>query len=280
MLPARLGRDSILWSPANTGPLLVRNQALTIHDLGPLGHPEWYRTSFTLWYRLFLPILARRMSRIFAPSEFVKQRISERLGIKNVIVTPNGVDHSVFHPGAHRVLLDVPMCYVLFVGTLQPRKNLNRLLETWDRVKHKFRTTWLIIVGIPGRVFKPVNLPRSLERVRFLGNVDDNTLAGLYACASLFVLPSKEEGFGLPALEAMACGAPVLVSDGGALPEIVGEAGLVFRLSDPNELPEMLEECLSNDKLRSSLRERGLLRARGFSWQESADIVWKSLIEI
>ena len=90
ILPAKLTSNSILWSPANTGPLIVRDQALTIHDLSPLEHPEWFSKSFAAWYRLFLPILARRVQVIFTPSEYSKKKVQKQLGVKNVIVTPNG----------------------------------------------------------------------------------------------------------------------------------------------------------------------------------------------
>jgi glycosyltransferase involved in cell wall biosynthesis len=99
----------------------------------------------------------------------------------------------------------------------------------------------------------------------------------LYAGASLFVLPSLDEGFGLPALEAMASGAPVIVSDGGALPEVVGDAGMTFCLSDPQGLKQSMKECLSNARVREELRERGLERAKKFSWQVTAEIVWENL---
>src|ERR1051325_4155548 len=108
VLPTKLRRDSILWSPANTGPLMIRNQVLTIHDLSPLEHPEWFRASFAVWYRLFLPILAKRVRKIFTPSEYVKQKVTQRFGLDNVIVTPNGVNHSVFHPDAKRANFDLP----------------------------------------------------------------------------------------------------------------------------------------------------------------------------
>src|SRR5689334_5748416 len=92
VLPTKLKSESILWSPANTGPLMVRNQALTIHDLSPLEHPKWFKKSFVVWYRLFLPLLAKRARVIFTPSEHVKQKVQQQLGTKYVIVTPNGVD--------------------------------------------------------------------------------------------------------------------------------------------------------------------------------------------
>ncbi len=280
LLPAKLEPHSLLWSPANTGPLLVRNQALTIHDLSPLERPEWFRTSFAAWYRLFLPILAKRVQKVFTPSEYVKQKVIRRFGLTDVTVTPNGVDASVFHPGARQTKFDLPARYVLFVGTLEPRKNLDLLLEAWKQVEGDFTQTWLIVVGTSGEVFRDIDYSRPIGRVRFLGYVDDETLAGLYANATLFVLPSQEEGFGLPALEAMASGTPVVVSDGGALPEVVGEAGMVFCLANRHELTCALRECLSNAGLRSALREKGLVRAREFSWQASADLLWKSLNEI
>jgi len=279
ILPARLDRQSILWSPANTGPLPIRDQALTIHDLSPLDHPEWFQTSFALWYRLFLPMLARRVRTVFTPSEYVKQKVIRRFGIRNVIVTPNGVDRSIFCPDATQTKFDLPASYVLFVGTLEPRKNLNLLLRAWSEIKDEFKETWLIIVGVNGNVFRNVKYQHQMERVRFLGYVDDETLAGLYANATLFVLPSQDEGFGLPALEAMASGTPVIVSDGGALPEVVGEAGMIFCLSNPVGLTNALKECLGNARLRSALKEKGLSRAGKFSWQTTAELVWKSLNE-
>ena len=280
LLPIKLSQNSVLWSPANTGPLFVRNQVLTIHDLSPLEHPEWFRAGFATWYRLFLPMLAKRVNRVLTPSEYVKQKVIRRFGIKNVTVTPNGVDHSIFHPRAEQNRLDLPACYILFVGTLEPRKNLNLLLHAWNEIKDEFRDIWLLIVGVSGSVFKTIHLSQNVERVRFTGYVNDETLAGMYAGATLFVLPSQEEGFGLPALEAMASGAPVIVSDAGALPEVVGQAGMTFCSSVQNELMYVMRECLRSPGLRSELREKGLERANTFSWQKTAELVWKSLYEL
>jgi glycosyltransferase involved in cell wall biosynthesis len=139
---------------------------------------------------------------------------------------------------------------------------------------------WLMIVGVRGSVFKAIHVSHEIDRVRFLGYVDDETLAGLYANATVFALPSQDEGFGLPALEAMASGTPVIVSDGGALPEVVGDAGIRFYLADQNALEQTLKECLSNHRLRTELREKGLERAKKFSWQKTADIVWESLHDL
>lgn len=278
-LPTILNSHSFLWSPANTGPLLIQNQALTIHDLSPLEHPAWFRKSFAAWYRLFLPILVKRVQAVFTPSEYVKEKVIRRFGITNVTVTPNGVNRSIFHPAAKQNRFSLPSRYILFVGSLEPRKNLSQLLNAWAETKDDFKDTWLVIVGVEGPVFQPVKFPHPMERVRFLGYVDDHTLAGLYANAAVFVLPSQEEGFGLPVLEAMASGAPVIVSDRGALPEVVENAGIVFCMAKPNSLREAIRECLNNAGLCLTLKERGLVRAQQFSWQTTAEIVWKHLNE-
>jgi glycosyltransferase involved in cell wall biosynthesis len=276
---SRYFNDSILWSPANTGSLFVRNQALTIHDLSPLEHPEWFRTSFAVWYRLFLPLLARRVRIIFTPSEYVKKKVKKHFGVDNVTITPNGVDTSVFHPTAKQTLNGIPEKYVLFVGSIQPRKNLMALLEAWYEIKYEFKDIFLVIAGEAGHVFRTPKFTSS-ERVRFLNYVSDHDLPGLYANAELFVLPSLDEGFGLPALEAMACGIPVLVSNGGALPEVVGEAAVIFDAGKTDNLKVSLTCCLQNKDLRGSLREKGLVRARAFSWQYTAALIWKMLNEI
>ncbi len=279
ILPTKLKSQSLLWSPANTGPVVVRNQALTLHDLSPLEHPEWFRKSFASWYRLFLPILARRVQVVFVPSQYVKQKVMKRFDIQNVIVTPNGVDISHFCPDAQQSTHKLPEKFILFVGSMQPRKNLEMLLDAWSEIKIECAETWLLIAGHGGSVYSKAEIPAN-ERVHFLGYVAENDLPGLYAKAAVFVLPSFDEGFGLPALEAMACGTPVIVSDGGALPEVIGNAGLMFQLSNSNSLSSAIRECLENRALSSSLVAKGLERAKEFSWQNSAELIWNALHEI
>ncbi|MCC6501155.1 MAG: glycosyltransferase family 4 protein [Anaerolineales bacterium] len=279
ILPTKLNRDSILWSPANSGPLIVRNQALTIHDLSALEHPEWFAGTYSAWYRLLLPMLARRALAIFVPSNYVKEKVTARFSMTNVIVTPNGVDTKIFHPAARGNAIEFPKKYILFVGSIQPRKNLAGLMRAWHEVKDEFNDTWLVVAGAAGGVFRSVKFS-SDERVRFLGYVPDESLSALYANAELFVLPSFDEGFGLPALEAMACGTPVVVSNGGALPEVAGEAGFIFDLSALDNLSQAIQECLTNKNLRAALIEKGSARAKQFSWQASAELIWKTLNEI
>jgi len=279
VLPAKLKSNSILWSPANTGPLMVSNQALTIHDLSPLDHPEWFQKSFAAWYRLLLPILAKRVQVIFTPSEYTQQKVLKQLEAKNVIVTPNGVDTNIFHPEAIQKTYEFPNKYILSVGSLQPRKNIRLLMDAWHTLKDDFRDSWLVIAGESGHVFRNIKFFGD-ERIRFMNYVNETDLPGLYAQAELLVLPSFDEGFGLPVIEAMACGTPIIASDGGALPEVVGDAGLIFELAKPNELIETIRKCLSDNHLRISLIEKGLARAKKFSWQKSAELIWTTLHEI
>lgn len=278
-LPSRLNRNSVLWSPANTGPLAIRNQALTIHDLSALEHPEYFTASFSTWYRLAMPLLARMVQVIFAPSHYIQRKVIQRFSVKNVIVTPNGVNTTFFSPDATQRLQDLPERYILFVGSLQLRKNIDVLLRAWKEMRHEYPELWLVIGGDRGRVFKTSKNSAS-EKVKYLGYVDEHDLPGLYAHAKLFVLPSLDEGFGLPALEAMACGTPVIVSDAGALPEVVGNAARVFKSSDACSLYKQMRECMENERLSSALISSGFERIKHFRWEFSAELVWKALNEI
>jgi glycosyltransferase involved in cell wall biosynthesis len=161
ILPTRLKSESILWSPANTSPLSIRNQVVTIHDLSPLEHPEWFKPGFASWYRLFLPMSIKRVKVIFTPSNFVKQKVMRQFGVRNVMITPNGVDTSRFNPNAKQSTCELPNKFILFVGSVQPRKNLQTLLGAWRKIKNDFPDLWLVIAGNSGTVFTTMNLPKT-----------------------------------------------------------------------------------------------------------------------
>jgi glycosyltransferase involved in cell wall biosynthesis len=251
---------------------------LALHDLSWLEHPEWFAPAFSLWYHCLLPRLVRRVARIVTPSEWVRGRILRRFPVapQKVTVAPAGVDRERFHPQLSPPGR-LPARYVLFVGSLQPRKNLGILVEAWKEVARRFPDTWLLLAVVGGRNFRRAALPAEVERVGFLGYVSEAGLPGLYAGALACVLPSLVEGFGLPALEAMACGAPVIVSRAGALPEVVGEAGLFFDPTRPEELAGALRRCLDDPDLRAWLAGLGLARAEAFEWQAAARHVWDVL---
>jgi glycosyltransferase involved in cell wall biosynthesis len=280
ILPTKLRRDSILWSPANTGPILIRNQVLTLQDLSALEHPEWFKRGFAAWYRILLPILIKRVRAVITPSEYVRQKVLKRFPGVNALAIPSGVNAEFFHPGARRRSLpELPKRYILFVGSLEPRKNLPALLNAWNQIRREFPEVALVIAGGRGSVFRAIDLPVGGANLFYVGHMDAE-LPALYADADLFVLPSFDEGFGLPALEAMACGTPVIVSNGGALPEVVGDAGFIFDLSAPDTLAQSMQECLTDKNLRASLIEKGLARVKQFSWQNTATEIWKTLNEL
>ena len=278
-LPGLLRADEVLWSPANSGPLAVRNQVLSLHDLSALEHPEWYSPLFGAWYRLLIPLLVRRVKRIVVPSSFVGMQLQERFPLPDsaLSIVPGGVDRRRFWPDAPRPDR-LPEHYVLFVGSLQPRKNLRALLQAWETLsrdpKPAIQETHLVIAGDTESVFRRESLPGQLERVHWLGYVPESYLPGLYAGAEVFVMPSLEEGFGLTILEAMACGTAVIASRAGALPEVAGEAALFFDPAAPGQLQTALEQVLNDQSLKALLSKKGQQQAAKFSWERSAHALW------
>jgi glycosyltransferase involved in cell wall biosynthesis len=283
LLPARVRTGETLFSPANTGPLRVRKQIVTIHDLSPLEHPEWFSASFAIWYRLLWPALARRVKGILTDSNFSRQRIIARLGInpEKVIAIQTGVDPVAFHPASQAEILHVRQRYrlekdfLLFVGSLQPRKNLSRLLGAWEQIQPEYPLVELVIAGTGGPQFQASLLNHSAARC--VGYVPDTDLPGLYSAALGLVHPGLYEGSGLTLLEAMACGCPVAAANTTALPEVVGEAGLLFDPYDVAQIAKGLRHLLEDDTLRNQLQMAGLDRVNQFTWDRACDDFHESL---
>lgn len=274
VLPRRVRGDEVLWSPANSGPLGMRRQVVTIHDLSVLEHPEWFSATFALWYRMMLPALARRVRHVLTVSEYSRASIMRLLGLEadRVTAVPNGVNTAMFKPTnvtSVRRKYGLAARYVLFVGSIDPRKNLSRLLEAWQRIPASMEAE-LVIAGGRTRVFRDVELPGEGVRVRLLGHVPDADLPGLYSGAEVFVMPSLFEGFGLTVLEAMACGTPVISSTAGALPEVADGAALLFDPRSADAIGNALIQLMQDDCLREDLRRKGLIRAWEFTWERSA----------
>ena len=281
VLPRLLSQDAFLWSPANTGPLTVTRQAVTIHDLSVLEHPEWFNSNFRLWYTFLLPRLAQRARIVLTVSEHSRQSILRKLRLpdEKVVVVHDGVNMQQFHPcdpSAVRAKYGLSQRYILFVGSLDPRKNLERLLQSLMLLSD-IRNLELVIVGSWSSIFRPVSVNRPKRRTRLLGYVPDEDLPALYSGATLFIMPSLFEGFGLSVLEAMACGAPVISSYAGALPEVVGDAAMQIDPTSVEGMAEAMRTLLSEDGLREELRQKGLERACLFSWERSAEQVWEVL---
>jgi len=288
ILPAYLRGERLLFSPSNTGPLSVRRQVVTVHDLATFDFPDGFNPAFLRWYRFLLPRLVRRVRRVIAVSNFTKNRLVDLFGVDpaKVAVVYNGVDIR-FAPqpepqiaSALKALRFPSRKYILTVGSLVSRKNLNGLLEAWRRLLPSVpRDLWLVVAGDLGarRVFSSLALKELPERVFFAGRVADELLPAVYSGALAFAYVSFYEGFGLPPLEAMATGTPVVVSDRSAIPEVVGDAGILVDPSDADAIAQGLKRLLENENLRRSLAEKGIKRARGFTWDRTARQTWKVL---
>jgi glycosyltransferase involved in cell wall biosynthesis len=285
-LPLAARGATLIYSPANLAPLGSRRNVVVIHDVAPLRHPEWYGRAYVGWQRALLPRLARRARMVIAVSEFARGEIASVLGVsrEGVEVVPNGVDDR-FSPAAdpeparlaHR--LEGP--YALAVGTRIARKNLPAL-ERAARSLHEAGIE-LVAAG-SGRGYMRAEEPGSDRRsdstiaargeqpgVRPLGYVAEDLLPGLYAGARALAMPSLYEGFGLPCLEAMACGTPVVAADRGALPETCGGAALLVDPGDGGALAEALLAATTDESQRGRLIEAGRERAAGFTWRRAAE---------
>lgn len=281
VLPQRVPARGLLWSPANTGPLLARNQVLTLHDLAPLDHPAWYAPAFRLWYLLLLPRLAQRVRHIITGSAFSRGRIMARLGLpeERVSIVPYGVG-AAFQPRgaaetmALRARYGLPEAFALFVGSVQPRKNLGGLLGALAGLPG----VPLVVAGGAGGQFAPTGRLGQREGVVWLGRFPDTDLPALYSAARLFVMPSLYEGGGLTVLEAMACGCPVIAAANTALPEYAGDCGMLADPRDAESLRKAIQTLWADGELRADLRCRGLARAAGFTWERAAQGVRQILV--
>ena len=289
----------VLFVPAHVLPLIhPRRSVVTIHDLGyhyePDAHPPRQR-AYLEWATRYN---AQSATHIIADSQATKRDLVGILGIppEKISVVYLGVEER-FRPvqdaaqiAAAKAAYSIPGPYILYVGTLQPRKNLARLVEAFGRVARALDTGYegvtpydagdpqrrlsLVLAGSKGwwyeDIFRTVQQMDLGSRVICPGYVKDDDLPALYSGADLFVLPSLYEGFGLPALEAMACGTPVVASNVSSLPEIVGDAGLLANPTDPADLARAMTRVLMDPARAAQMRERGLAQAKRFTWERCA----------
>jgi glycosyltransferase involved in cell wall biosynthesis len=258
-------RAALVYSPANLAPVAWPRNAVVIHDAVALRHPEWYSRTYVAWQRRVLPAVARRARLVLTVSEFSRREIEETLGVEGVVVVPGGIDER-FRPdtntGPARGTLDLPDGYVLTVSTAGPRKNRAALAATAAALRE--RGLALVAAGGERHYIRAESAP---DGVRPLGYVPEELLPGAYAGAAAFVLPSRHEGFGLPCLEAMASGVPVVAADRAALPETCGDAAL---LVDPDDAEAVAAAVLRALDEADRLRPAGLERAAQFTWDRAA----------
>jgi glycosyltransferase involved in cell wall biosynthesis len=274
-------RPDALFVPAHVLPLTrPKASVVTVHDLGFLFEPE----AHTRQRRLALELTTRwniaAARRIISVSESTRTDLVIRFGADpaKIDVVPHGVDHRRFRPlppEARQSVLDrhgIQGPYILFVGTLQPRKNISRLIDAFERLGQPDLS--LVLAGGRGWLSGPIEQRLSAsparDRIRWLGYVPDNDLPALYGGAAAFVFPSLFEGFGMPVIEAMACGCPVVTSNRSSLPEVSGDAAILVDPQSVESILEGIQRALGHEE-RERRSKAGIDRVSGFTWREAAE---------
>ena len=269
VVPLRTRHDALVYCPANLGPVArAARSVVVIHDAAALRMPGAYSRGYVAYQRLLLPLIACRARLVITVSEFARGELVDLLGVspERVEVVPNGVDERfdpTVDPTSAQTAYGLQRPYVLALGTRSARKNLAALEPAARALRG--RGIELVLAG-SGRGY----LREEETDLRELGYVAEDRLPSLYAGASALVMPSLHEGFGLPCLEAMASGVPVVAAERGALPETVGAAGLLVDPDNSDELADAVVAAATDRELRARLIAAGLRRAADFSWRRTA----------
>jgi glycosyltransferase involved in cell wall biosynthesis len=271
----------LLFVPSHVLPLYHPGRTIvTIHDLGYLVEPDSHTRSSRLQLKLTTQWNAREATRIVAISEATRRDLVTYLNVDpgRITVVPHGVDPQ-FRPVAqneierYRRAARLPERFILYLGTIQPRKNLSRLIEAFEIIAGEDPEISLILAGRTGWLSEPIReqarASRCGDRIRFLGYVPDEQLPLLYGTASAVALPSLYEGFGLPVLEAMACGTPVVMSNRGALPELAGADAEIIEPTDVECIAHALSNAVGRRNDPEPVEQR-VAHAATFSWESSA----------
>ena len=266
--------QGVLLSLGNIGPVLSPRQIVCIHDANIHLAPESYSRAFRFYYRIIQPLLAKTATQVVTVSNFSAQMLAEfkLCELEKITVIPNGHEHvrcweparSTFAQG-----LANSRPFVFALGSLAKHKNVRILFEIAKELDALGLD--LLVAGAPGRFFSPVEFA-SAPNVRIIGFVSDDDLAALYRQAFCFAFPSLTEGFGLPALEAMALGCPVIASGCASLPEVCGQAALYADPKSPRAWIEQIQRLHTEQGLSERMRSDGFRQARKFSWTQSAQL--------
>jgi glycosyltransferase involved in cell wall biosynthesis len=281
---ARRHRLDLIHDPTGTAPLALTpaRRVVTIHDAIPYVYPHTSTALDRLIYHRWLPLAIQKADAVLTDSQHSRKDILHYLPVTQerlFVIPPAANRHFRPRPPEEvRQTLDrygVPAPYLLYVGAIEPRKNIPRLLEAYGQLRRWFEKWNLVVVGAPNR-WKASPVAETAESlglspfIHLTGFVPDEDLPAIYSGADLFVFPSLYEGFGLPVLEAMACGTPVVTSNSSSLPEVAGEAALLVDPTDVDGLVHAMRRVLSDPDLAADLRQRGLERAKGFTWERTA----------
>ena len=252
-----------------------------VHDVSFIKHPECHRRGKKTLFRFFFKDTLQKADCIVCVSNYTRNELLQYFSVDHdKISVIYEAAEECFRPisneselGRIRQKYGLPESFLLYVGTIEPRKNIDQLLHAYHLLKDRIPFP-LYIGGKMGwrsaSLFKLHERLGLIDRVNFLGHVPDDDLPVLYNLATAFIFISKDEGFGLPPLEAMQCGTPVVISNAGALPEIAGDAALITDPDDPYAIGKTLEQICKDNALQNGLKEKGLKRSTSFSWESTA----------
>lgn len=294
-LPAALKKHKVdlYFSPDMLGSLHTKVPVVfTIHDLVYRHYPQYMDRMHRWYYARFTPLFAKKAQRIITVSEYTKQDIVNQLKIQagKIDVIYNGAhkQYKPISPGKAEIIKNKYTQgdeFFLFIGALHPRKNIVNLLKAFVYFKRRQRSPIkLVIVGRMAWQFDEIEKAKRLmpfkEDVIWTGYLDVPKLAKITASAYALVYPSLFEGFGIPILEAMTCGVPVIVSDRSSMPEVAGKAGLLVNPEMPEDIAEKMMMIYKDESLRSQLVKNALIQKDKFNWDISAEKLWQILVEV
>lgn len=275
-------KPDVFWAPTSyiipaLAPRSLKT-VITVHDIVAFLFPEGHNKKAVWAERLTLRRAVKKARHIFTISQSTKQDLMKvfRVPEEKILIAPCAAS-TIFKPIDNHILLQkvalkygLPKKFILAVGTLSPRKNFNRLIRAYARVLPKHDDTHLVIVGPKGWNFEDILPFEQSDKVHMIGYVDGQDIAAVYNLAALFVFPSLYEGFGIPPLEAMACGCPVITSNVSSLPEVAGNAAMLVDPYSVDEIAKAMDVILSNRYIALDLREKGFERVKKFNWADSA----------
>jgi len=276
------GGDKIL-SLGNFGPLAARSHVVCIHDANTFLESESYSGTFGLVYRSLLPLIGRRARRVATVSEF-SARMLEKFGVcsaDKIFIAPNGHEHVLrwdLRLAKLPMLKEISRPYVLLLGSKAKHKNIGVILDGAGALDAAGLD--IVVVGASSKIFADDAVKTETPNVRYTGYVGDNELAALYAGALCLCFPSKTEGFGIPLLEAMTSGCPVISSNAASLTEVGGDAALYVPPDDFKGWIDCIIALSKDHNLRTSLIVKGRQRAVFFSWKKSAQIYLHELLNL
>ena len=276
-------KPDVLFIPSHVLPLIFpKKTVITIHDLGYERYPEAYPKLFRFYLKKNYQIASRLAEKIIVPSYFTKKELITLYKVppEKIEVIHLGYNEKIFKKIEEKEKVDkflekfgIKKPYLVFIGRLEIKKGIKCLLQAYRLLitNYQLKNISLVLVGKPGYGYNEIrNLKLKIKNLIEIGHVDQNDLPYFYNGAEIFIFPSLYEGFGMPILEAMACGCPVIASDIEPIKEVGGESVIFFKVGDAEDLAEKIKKVLENQELKNQMIQKGLENIKKFSWQKCA----------